>query len=281
MLTISSGHSADYLTGPVAHGRESYYTGAVDAGEPPGRWSGQYAAAHGLVGEVDHQDMSALFKSFIDPADPRFRTAGRLGRSAHARPAATALRRPRAGDRGAARRRAGRDTRAPHRDSAGGRARHATPCRLPRRDVLRPEVDHCRARRVRGAGGRRPDRRRHRRGRCLDGAPARRRGRDLGRQRRGARVPHRPGRLLPGRPPFHRRRPVHRRARLHRRVVLPARQPGPRPAAAHSQRDPEPGAVQRRGMAHPRLPRAPRGTAVAPERSLSGSPRSTSPAPSA
>jgi hypothetical protein len=38
MLTISSGHSADYLLGAVATGRENYYTGAVAAGEPPGRW---------------------------------------------------------------------------------------------------------------------------------------------------------------------------------------------------------------------------------------------------
>ena len=35
VLTISSGHSADYLTGAVAAGRENYYTGAVAAGEPP------------------------------------------------------------------------------------------------------------------------------------------------------------------------------------------------------------------------------------------------------
>ena len=35
MLTLSSGHSAEYLTGAVAAGRENYYTGAVAAGEPP------------------------------------------------------------------------------------------------------------------------------------------------------------------------------------------------------------------------------------------------------
>ena len=34
-----SGHSASYLTDAVAAGRENYYTGAVAAGEPPGRWS--------------------------------------------------------------------------------------------------------------------------------------------------------------------------------------------------------------------------------------------------
>ena len=43
MLSISSGHSAAYLTGQVGAGRESYYTGAVTAGEPPGRWWGRGA----------------------------------------------------------------------------------------------------------------------------------------------------------------------------------------------------------------------------------------------
>ena len=32
VLTISNGHSANYLTGAVAAGRENYYTGAVAAG---------------------------------------------------------------------------------------------------------------------------------------------------------------------------------------------------------------------------------------------------------
>jgi hypothetical protein len=32
VLTISSGHSADYLLGAVAVGRENYYPGAVSAG---------------------------------------------------------------------------------------------------------------------------------------------------------------------------------------------------------------------------------------------------------
>src|SRR5215211_3902301 len=73
MLTISSGHSADYLTGAVAAGRENYYTGAVAAGEPPGRWYGAGAEALGLAGEVDEQDMLALYEHFIDPRDPGFR----------------------------------------------------------------------------------------------------------------------------------------------------------------------------------------------------------------
>lgn len=86
MISLSSGHSAEYLTAAVAQGRESYYTGAVAAGEPPGRWQGRGAADLGLVGEADHQDIEALYSHFIDPRDERFRRPGeweqapRLGR---------------------------------------------------------------------------------------------------------------------------------------------------------------------------------------------------------
>ena len=73
MLTISSGHSADYLTGAVAVGRENYYTGAVAAGEPPGRWYGKGAEKLGLEGLVDTEDMTALYEHFIDPRDASFR----------------------------------------------------------------------------------------------------------------------------------------------------------------------------------------------------------------
>ncbi|GAA1531143.1 MobF family relaxase [Kribbella lupini] len=72
MLTVSSGHSADYLTGAVAAGRENYYTGATAAGEPPGRWSGRGAEALGLSGEVGTEEMSALYERFLDPRDERF-----------------------------------------------------------------------------------------------------------------------------------------------------------------------------------------------------------------
>lgn len=72
MLTISSGHRADYLTDAVSQGRENYYTGAVAAGEPPGRWYGTGAEALGLSGLVDHQDMTALYEHFLDPRDKAF-----------------------------------------------------------------------------------------------------------------------------------------------------------------------------------------------------------------
>ena len=82
MLTISCGHSASYLTDAVAAGRENYYTGAVTAGEPPGRWYGQGAAGLGLAGGVDAQDMTALYERFLDPRDPVFRDPSRWDEAA-------------------------------------------------------------------------------------------------------------------------------------------------------------------------------------------------------
>jgi conjugative relaxase-like TrwC/TraI family protein len=82
MLSISSGHSVDYLTREVATGRENYYTGAVTEGEPPGRWYGAGADALGLSGQVDHDDMAALYEDFIDPRDPGFRDLSRRDQAA-------------------------------------------------------------------------------------------------------------------------------------------------------------------------------------------------------
>lgn len=69
MLSYSAGHSIDYLTDAVAAGRESYYTGAVAAGEPPGRWWGEGATALGLSGLVDNAVISDLYGKFLDPRD--------------------------------------------------------------------------------------------------------------------------------------------------------------------------------------------------------------------
>ncbi|PZS26559.1 MAG: TrwC relaxase [Pseudonocardiales bacterium] len=69
MLRIASGHSVDYYLDAVAAGREGYYTGAVIEGEPPGRWYGRGAVALGLSGLVDAQDMTAVYKHFVDPRD--------------------------------------------------------------------------------------------------------------------------------------------------------------------------------------------------------------------
>lgn len=72
MLTLSNGYSVKYLTDEVAKGRENYYTDAVAAGEPPGRWYGGGAEKLGLAGLVDEQDMRAVFERFVDPRDDAF-----------------------------------------------------------------------------------------------------------------------------------------------------------------------------------------------------------------
>ncbi|HEY3481919.1 MAG TPA: MobF family relaxase, partial [Streptomyces sp.] len=73
MLSIGRGYSVRYLTDEVAKGRENYYTDAVEAGEPPGRWYGAGAAKLGLTGLVDEQDMRALYEQFVDPRDELFK----------------------------------------------------------------------------------------------------------------------------------------------------------------------------------------------------------------
>lgn len=70
MLSVAVGYDCGYLTSQVAAGREGYYTGAVAAGEPPGRWSGPGADALGLSGEVDAQLMEAIYHRLCDPRDP-------------------------------------------------------------------------------------------------------------------------------------------------------------------------------------------------------------------
>ncbi len=60
----SGARSERYYTDAVARGREDYYAGA---GEAPGRWLGQGAAALGLCGEVSADGLSALMQG-RDPA---------------------------------------------------------------------------------------------------------------------------------------------------------------------------------------------------------------------
>ena len=69
MLGFAKGYSVSYLTGPVASGREGYYTGAVAAGEPPGQWWGAGARELGLAGEVDSDLMEAIYARLLDPRD--------------------------------------------------------------------------------------------------------------------------------------------------------------------------------------------------------------------
>jgi conjugative relaxase-like TrwC/TraI family protein len=73
MLSVASGYSPDYLLNEVATRRESYYTGAVTDGEPPGRWWGAGAKKLGLSGLVDAQDMRGIYERFLDPRHEAFR----------------------------------------------------------------------------------------------------------------------------------------------------------------------------------------------------------------
>lgn len=82
VLSMAVGYSVEYLLGPVAGGRESYYTGAVAAGEPPGRWYGAGARHLGLRGKVDADAMEALYCHRIDPRDPAGQTRATWGEAA-------------------------------------------------------------------------------------------------------------------------------------------------------------------------------------------------------
>jgi conjugative relaxase-like TrwC/TraI family protein len=69
MLTIGSGHAADYLLGQVGGASDDYYTGAVIDGEPPGQWYGKGAQTLGLDGQVDADVMHAVYDGFADPRE--------------------------------------------------------------------------------------------------------------------------------------------------------------------------------------------------------------------
>ena len=77
VLRITRGYSPEYLLKEVATGRENYYTGAVAAGEPSGRWWGAGAKALGLTGLVDAQDMRAVYERFLDPRAEGFKDPDR------------------------------------------------------------------------------------------------------------------------------------------------------------------------------------------------------------
>lgn len=75
MLSITTAHSAEYLTRQVAIGAENYYTAAVGdgiRGEPPGIWTGRGCAKLGLSGEVDNAVFERMVDGFWDPRDPAF-----------------------------------------------------------------------------------------------------------------------------------------------------------------------------------------------------------------
>jgi hypothetical protein len=82
VLNVRSGYDTDYLTDPTARGRDTYYTGAVDAGEPPGLWYGAGCDVLGLSGEVDAEVMKALYTHGLDPRDPATGERGTWHRAA-------------------------------------------------------------------------------------------------------------------------------------------------------------------------------------------------------
>jgi AAA domain/TrwC relaxase len=77
MLRVRKGYDVDYYLDATAEGvaaavkgRDAYYTDAVAAGEPAGRWYGRGAEKLGLTGEVDPLMLKALYTHGLDPRDP-------------------------------------------------------------------------------------------------------------------------------------------------------------------------------------------------------------------
>ena len=88
---ITAGTGYDYLTREVATSKHDYYTGA---GETPGKWAGRGAALLGLAGEVDADDMAALYGRFVVPSTAGGTSAaiGTMAARAGSRPQGVAAR---------------------------------------------------------------------------------------------------------------------------------------------------------------------------------------------
>ena len=85
VLRITRGYSPDYLLKEVATGRENYYTGAVAAGEPPGRWWGAGAEALGLHGPGRPAGHARGVRAVPRPARRGVQRPVHVGRGVHAR----------------------------------------------------------------------------------------------------------------------------------------------------------------------------------------------------
>ena len=173
VLRITRGYSPEYLLKEVATGRENYYTGAVAAGEPPGRWWGAGAEALGLTGLVDPQDMRAVYERFLDPRAEGFNdpsrwdevsTLGHTGRKYLSEDELYAAALEREPD-------ATPERRAELRVQAGQNARHNVAFFDITFNVQKSVT--LAAHRVRGAGGRRPPGRGRRDRRGVGGVPRR------------------------------------------------------------------------------------------------------------
>jgi hypothetical protein len=68
VVTLHAGHDVAYFTSGQDRGgcagAMSYYTAA---GEPPGEWAGKGAAALGLAGQVDPDEIGRLYQHNIGP----------------------------------------------------------------------------------------------------------------------------------------------------------------------------------------------------------------------
>ena len=82
MLSLSPGSDIRYLTDQVAGGRENYYSAAVAAGEPAGQWYGAAAEVLGLSGDVDADQMAAVYEHLLDPRDPASESPATWGEAA-------------------------------------------------------------------------------------------------------------------------------------------------------------------------------------------------------
>src|SRR3954464_9691090 len=74
MISTASVAGVGYYTGSGDGARDeraapgtTYYTGAWEKGEPPGRWGGRLAEQLGLAGDVDAGTMETLFEKFEAP----------------------------------------------------------------------------------------------------------------------------------------------------------------------------------------------------------------------
>ena len=72
--------------GAMKSGQESYYQNLARedyflvGGEPPGRWLGRGAAALGLTGKIDSNELSALFRGYSPAGKKLVQNAGKENR---------------------------------------------------------------------------------------------------------------------------------------------------------------------------------------------------------
>ena len=82
MLSMSTGYDPGYLTRTAAGAENYYLSAAAGGGEPAGRWTGRGCATLGLSGDVNPDQMSAVYAHLLDPRDPeQLATLGKAPRA--------------------------------------------------------------------------------------------------------------------------------------------------------------------------------------------------------